>query len=219
MKEEMSLVQWALNVPGASRVLRKYHLNFCKNGKENLSKACLDSNSELIKILEELKPLSEMSEKIEWTIKPLSEITDHIINFYHNRLRLMFPELIFLADKVEKVHTDSKNCPKGLTHHLVELQSEMLNHMMKEEQILFPLIQSGKGQHAYMPIKVMTEEHTGHEESLKKLKSIAFDFSLPEGACNTWKRLYEGLDLLELELMEHISLEENIVFLRAMQGT
>jgi regulator of cell morphogenesis and NO signaling len=145
-----------------------------------------------------------------------SEITDYIVSFYHDRLRSFLPELIFLADKVEKVHADHKNCPKGLTSKLKDIQNELLGHMMKEEQILFPLIKNGRGSHAHMPIKVMQEEHTHHANSLAVLRDIAFNFDLTEGACRTWNTLYKGLDQLELELMEHINLENSILFMRAL---
>lgn len=218
MKTELSLGQWAIEVPGASRILRRYGLDFCCGGKKTLSEGCKDLSLDLSEVLQELESLDADQAQSEWTDKPLAEITDYITKFYHDRLRLMLPELIFLADKVEKVHADHKRCPKGLAFKLEEVRSELFDHMMKEEQILFPLIKNGQGQHAYMPIKVMQEEHDIHGANLKELKRIAFDYIPPEGACGTWRALYKGLDQLELELMEHINLENNILFIRALRA-
>lgn len=218
MKTELSLGQWATEVPGASRILRRYGLDFCCGGKKSLSEGCKDLNIDLSEVLLELETLEVVNSQFDWSVRPLAEITDHIITFYHDKLRLMLPELIFLADKVQKVHADHKQCPKGLAQKLEEVKGDLFDHMMKEEQILFPLIKNGQGQHAYVPIKVMQEEHDIHGSNLKEIKRIAFDFVPPEGACGTWRALYRGLDQLELELMEHINLENNVLFLRALRG-
>lgn len=159
-----------------------------------------------------------VSSESELSVMPLSEMTDYIVGFYHDRLRLILPELILLAEKVERVHADHHYCPKGLTQHLHEIHRELLDHMMKEEQILFPLIKNGQGHLAFMPIKVMQAEHEIHDAALKKLRMLTFDFKLPEGACGTWNALYKGLSQLEVELMEHIHLENSNLFVRASKG-
>lgn len=219
MKTSMSLGQLALEVPGATQVLRKHHLDFCCGGKKSLEEACKSLNLNANEIISELEALEVLADDhSRWENKPLAEMVDHIVKFYHDRLRAMVPELVFLANKVEKVHAEHSVCPKGLAAKLQEIQDELFDHMMKEEQILFPLIKNGQGQHAYMPIKVMQEEHNWHGESLKALRTLAFEFNAPEGACGTWRALYKGLDQLELELMEHIHLENNILFIRALQA-
>ncbi len=58
------------------------------------------------------------------------------------------PELILQATKVERVHADKPNVPKGLTKYLTMLHQELSSHMMKEEQILFPMIKQGMGARA-----------------------------------------------------------------------
>jgi len=59
-------------------------------------------------------------------------------------------------------------------------------------------------------------EHDKHGQNLANLRVLAFDFVLPEEACGTWRALYLGLDQLEQELMEHIHLENHILFDRAL---
>jgi regulator of cell morphogenesis and NO signaling len=149
--------------------------------------------------------------------KQLPEIADYIVGYYHERLRTLLPDLIFMADKVEQVHAGHELCPKGLTNKLREINNELLDHMMKEEQILFPLIKNGQGKHAGMPIKVMLHEHVLHAENLGQLRGLAQNFVAPEGACGTWRRLYQGLDQLDQELNEHINLENTVLFTRALE--
>jgi len=83
--------------------------------------------------------------------------------------------------------------------------------------MLFPAIQRGhRGAPVHMPIRVMMQEHDDHGESLRELRALATDFSPPPDACATWRALYAGLDKLEAELMEHIHLENNVLFPRAL---
>ncbi len=218
MKTSISLGQLALQVPGATRILRKHRLDFCCGGKKSFDEACKDQNLNMNEILLEIDALEISSDKSEWADKPLPEIVDHIVSYYHDRLRLMFPELILLAEKVERVHADNDVCPKGLSKKLGEIHGELLNHMMKEEQMLFPMIKNDQGHNASMPIFVMQEEHNTHGESLNTLRNLTFDFTPPEDACGTWRALYKGLDQLESELMEHIHLENHILFARALRA-
>jgi regulator of cell morphogenesis and NO signaling len=94
----------------------------------------------------------------------------------------------------------------------------MESHMQKEEQILFPMIRAGRGRMALMPVQVMEQEHRDHGENLALMRKLASDFVAPEEACNTWRALYLGLAELESELMAHISLENHVLFPRALRS-
>ena len=148
--------------------------------------------------------------------KPLHEITKYIEARYHADLRQRLPELLAKAAKVEQVHADHPACPTGLHSVLNDFYNEMLMHMMKEENVLFPMINQGRGSLAFMPIKMMTSEHDSHAKQLEELHRLTKDFTPPEGACGTWCSLYSGLDKFEQELKEHIHLENNVLFANAL---
>jgi regulator of cell morphogenesis and NO signaling len=69
---------------------------------------------------------------------------------------------------------------------------------------------------AAMPVQVMEQEHRDHGENLARLRALAQDYQPPEEACGTWRALYLGLDELERELMDHIHLENNVLFPKAL---
>ena len=92
------------------------------------------------------------------------------------------------------------------------------SHLAKEEQILFPLILAGRGPMAHMPVQVMVHEHRDHGQNLERIRKITADFKVPEQACASWRELYRALGELEVELMDHIHLENNILFPRALAG-
>lgn len=148
----------------------------------------------------------------------LAEIIDHIVVRYHDRHREQLPELILQATKVERVHADKPNVPRGLAKNLTMLHDELSSHMMKEEQILFPMIKQGMGSQAMGPISVMESEHDDAGELVEVIKHITQNVTPPPEACTTWKAMYNGINELIDDLMEHISLENNVLFPRALAG-
>jgi regulator of cell morphogenesis and NO signaling len=126
------------------------------------------------------------------------------------------PELIAMAEKVESRHGDKPTCPDGLAAHLHLVHGEVLDHLAKEEGILFPMILSGRGRSAVGPVHVMEMEHDDHKRNLDILRTLATGYVPPAEACVTWRALYLGLEQLEQELMEHIHLENHVLFQRAL---
>jgi regulator of cell morphogenesis and NO signaling len=124
-----------------------------------------------------------------------------------------------MARKVLEVHRDKE--PEMLTELLsvvLGLKADLEPHMMKEEMILFPMIEGGRGSMADGPIAVMREEHDLVGTTLKRLRELTRDYEVPAQACNTWRALWHGLAALERELHEHIHLENNILFPRALES-
>ena len=89
-------------------------------------------------------------------------------------------------------------------------------HLFKEEAVLFPMIEAGAGSRAATPIHILEAEHEDHGESLRAIRRLTSDFQLPPEACATWIALYQRLEEFEAELMEHIHLENNILFRSAL---
>jgi len=106
----------------------------------------------------------------------------------------------------------------GLADLLTEVRTAVESHLAKEEQILFPLIVAGRGRTAHMPVQVMMQEHEDHGQNLRRIREITSDLTVPEHACASWRELYRALGELEVELMDHIHLENNILFPRVLAG-
>lgn len=87
------------------------------------------------------------------------ELIEHILTRYHDTHREQLPELIHLAERVERVHGGHTACPAGLSAHLEHMAEELETHMAKEEQILFPMITRGMSAMAGGPVAVMRHEH------------------------------------------------------------
>lgn len=213
--QEQTLGQLARDIPGATAVFHSHRLDFCCGGDQTLAEASGRKQLDAEAIVVELEALLRQGgDDDRWQGAENAELIEHILSRYHDVHRQQLPELIRLSARVELVHGGHPACPVGLTDTLERLQVELLSHMQKEERILFPMIARGITGMAVGPVSMMRAEHEGHGESLAELRRVTRDLTLPAGACNTWTALYTGLETLVQDLMDHIHLENNVLFQR-----
>jgi regulator of cell morphogenesis and NO signaling len=198
-------------------VFHDHRLDFCCGGQKTLRKAALERGLDPEQIADELKALQvQPNTEPDWRHAPFGELIAHLLTRFHARHREQLPELIRLASRVEQVHGARPNCPNGLAEHLRNMHQELESHMLKEEQILFPMLTRGLAAQTQGPISVMRFEHEQHGDSLERIMELTDDITPPANACNTWRALYTGLAELRDDLMQHIHLENNVLFARAM---
>ena len=210
MNAEQSIGEMAIQLPGASAIFRRHKLDFCCGGQHSLRAAASAKGLDLDALLAELATL----ERAPHTASPTepAALIDFILQRYHAVHREQLPELIRMATRVEAVHREHPEVPAGLAALLEQAQEELLEHMHKEESILFPMLKSGGNPFVRHPIGVMREEHTSHGEMLEQLALVSHNATPPQGACNTWRALYAGLAQLQEDLVQHIHLENNLLF-------
>ncbi len=215
-----SLGELARANPSATRVFLRHRLDFCCGGRRSLADACALAGLDAAEIAAELAREATRGDAAEsWDRRPQAELADHIEHHYHAALRRDLPPLIDAARKVERVHADKPGVPAGLAEVLTTFFTEMQSHMAKEEQVLFPLIRRGvTGAAVVMPVRVLETEHDSHGAYLAQVRALTTDLQLPPRACATWTALYNGLTTIEAELMQHIHLENNILFARALRS-
>ncbi len=207
---EQSIGQLAVQLPGATAVFRRLKLDFCCGGQLSLREATADKGLDLPAVIAELNALQRPD-----TLPAVTEpgaMVDHIITRYHDVHRQQLPELIRMAHRVELVHKANPNVPAGLGALLEATEQELLSHMMKEEQILFPMLKSGGNPFVTQPIGMMRTEHVDHGAMLAKIMALTNDATPPQGACNTWRALYAGIAQFGDDLINHIHLENNVLF-------
>ena len=179
----------AARIPAASRVFREAGLDYCCGGKQTLADACAAKGIDPEALLRSIRETGVVP-VVSWEGRPLAELVAHILETYHQPLRLELPALGEMAALVEEKHADKPSCPKGLARHLESIHEAVLSHLEKEEQILFPLILAGRGSQAHGPIQVMETEHVDHGVNLARMRALTHDFVPPPEACATWKALY-----------------------------
>lgn len=212
---DQNIGQLARDIPGITAVFHKYQLDFCCGGKQSLRAAASKRDLNIDILQKELDALQVSAPDSEvWSGMSDTQLIEYILTRYHDVHREQLPELIRLANRVERVHGNRGDCPAGLTSHLESMCDELESHMLKEEQILFPMIIRGQQSAALHPVAAMRKEHDEHGEALAKIDLLTAGITPPDDACNTWCALYLGLKTLKTDLMNHIHLENNILFNR-----
>lgn len=212
-----SVAEIATHLPGSTAVFRRHGIDFCCGGKRTLREACERKAVAPADVLGELAQFeSRGGTGPDHARMPTDALIRHIRAEFHEKHRRDLPELVALATKVERVHADHPDCPKGLAAALREAAAELEMHMQKEESVLFPMILRGAGPMVGGPISVMESEHESHAERLRAIEALAHGFVLPEGACNTWRALYAGTRAFVDEVMVHVHIENNVLFPRVL---
>lgn len=216
----------------AADVFSSYGIDFCCGGKISVADACAASGADESKVISELESLQYRTGAAahdfdSWNI---GFLTDYIINTHHQYVAKAIPQILPLAQKVADVHGEHHPEVVVVNELFNELADELLSHMQKEEQILFPYIKklvveesAGKctdpscfGSVA-SPISVMEAEHENAGTILKQLYNLSDGYTAPEDACNTFRVLYGKLKEFEDDLHVHIHLENNILFPKSIE--
>ncbi len=212
-------------------VLETFGIDYCCRGATTLAGACRErglSLEEVQRALEESDALCAESDEANWDRESLQSLTDHIVARHHTYLREQLPRVGALLEKVVAKHADNHPNLIELREIYTSLWNELVNHMMKEEQILFPYIRLlgealRKGQPAPQfhcgsvrePIHVMEDEHQSVGDALRRMRELTLGFRPPEDACDAYRKLMNDLRSLESDLHLHIHKENNILFPRA----
>lgn len=207
---EQSLGHIAVQLPGATAVFRRLKLDFCCGGHLSLSQAAGDKGLDVAALTAELGAL-QMPDQPVLPGDPAALI-DLILARYHAVHRAQLPELIRMARRVEAVHRENPHVPAGLADLLETMEQVLLEHMEKEEQMLFPMLRAGGHDLVDQPIAMMRSEHLGHGVLLERMSELTNGATPPPGACNTWRALYSGIAQLHDDLQNHIHLENNVLF-------
>jgi regulator of cell morphogenesis and NO signaling len=214
---ESTLAELAVTLPEASRVFHRSGLDYCCGGSRSLLDACAERGLDPAVILSEIARNGTPEQSTAWSNRPLPDLISHIVSRFHDDLRRELPDLVELSEKVERKHAEKPSCPRGLADHLRAIHESVLDHLAKEEMVLFPLILAGQGIHAAGPIQAMEYEHRDHARNLEITRELTNSFTPPAEACASWQALYLRLNQLEADLMEHIHLENNVLFPRSLR--
>ncbi|MEZ5288955.1 MAG: DUF542 domain-containing protein [Vicinamibacterales bacterium] len=212
-----TLAELAVTRPGATRVFHRYRLDFSCRGGRSLVEACrerrLDPGAILAAIEAEAPQPGDLT---RWDRVPLSALVDHVVSTVHQRLRDQLPALVVEARAVERRQRGTAAYPRGLATAIADLHHSVLEHLEKEEHLLFPLIVSGQGTQAGGSVLAVERGHQRHAERLADIRMRTADFTAPPSADAAWRGLYADLQQLEVDLMLHMHLENNVLFRRAL---
>jgi regulator of cell morphogenesis and NO signaling len=161
--------------------------------------------------------------------RSLTQQVDHLAKNHHRFTR---KQLLRLDRGVRRAWSGHRKF-KGISRVralIVELIDDLIPHMAREERYLFPYMRSLEGHskpgdrvsvplHGNLeyPLASITHDHTEDSDRLMELRELTTGFDAGSDACGQIKALYAGLADLERDLQEHIRIENQIVFPRALE--
>ena len=229
-----TVAELAVEIPGAPRIFEQLGIDYCCGGGKSLQEACAQAHlpvDEVLRSLElgESSAASRAPELPDFRQTSLQDLIDHILGKHHVYVRQELPRIQQLLTKVMARH--GANHPElAITQRLfVQVSEELMSHMMKEEMILFPYITELEAamnlgrpapQPAFgsvkNPVRMMEMEHEEAGNAFRQMAAASNHYTPPEDACDSYKALYAALKEFEADLHQHIHLENNILFPRAV---
>jgi regulator of cell morphogenesis and NO signaling len=222
----------ALEQPSSIRVFEQFGIDYCCGGRKPLADACAAGNLEIDSVIAALEAAQmKAHQKVEnWAGKSLESLSLHIVATHHAYVQRELPRLVLLAQKVVNRHGSTKAEIPAIAAALSQLDVELTQHLAKEEAILFPYVASLEQSvsletarpHSCFgtvanPIEMMTREHDAAGTLMAEIHRLSGTFTTPEDACPTFHAFYDGLREFEQDLHQHIHLENNILFPRAIE--
>ncbi len=213
-------------------VFKKFGLDFCCGGGKPVAEACEQKGINLNTLLDELEAVTTEGDDShnykEWSPELL---IDYIEQRHHRFVRSKLPEIETYAKKVAKVHGSRHEELNEILDEFLMLKDELLDHLEKEEQMLFPYIkelvridQTGEKMEKEPdfgsvedPVEMMEEEHDEAGEAMAKIQKWTNNFTPPEDACATYRVLFQNLEGFQDDLHKHVHLENNILFPKALE--
>jgi len=222
----------AVEIPGATRVFENLGIDYCCGGDRTLDDACTIARVNVEQVINSLAqngPHAQFEEP-NFLTATLAELIDHIVEKHHVFTKTELARLRALIDKVHGAHGQNHPEIAELREFFKALSDELEPHMIKEERVLFPYTVQMEDAvrwqrtHPYPPfgtvanpVSMMMKEHEDAGALLRQMRRVTSDYAVPPDVCISYQTLYQALDAFERDLHQHIHLENNILFPRAVE--
>lgn len=228
----MTIREIAVAEPATTRVFEEFKIDYCCGGGKSFADACSAAGVAPQVVTEKIDAVLgrsiEMSDAPEQ--KSASELIQYIIDKHHVFTRTELTRLSALVEKVAGKHGDNHPELRDIRDAFSILANDLVTHMAKEEMVLFPYIERldiaarkslpvpfAPFGSVNNPIRMMCTEHEEAGNILRKMRELSSDYTVPADACPSFRALYFGLNEIELDLHQHIHLENNVLFHRAVE--
>jgi len=208
----------------AASIMEKYNLDFCCKGKRSLEKACTEQQIKPEDLISELEGLTKKEEAVDpFEQMTFSKLIDHIVLKHHMYVKTEGPQLLHYLQKIASKHGERHPELLEIFEIFFKVKQELDFHMQKEELILFPRIKETEKtpgmaiDYLSTPISVMEMEHESAGDGLAKIRELTNNYTAPQDACTTYKLAFAALESFEKDLHQHVHLENNILFPKAIE--
>lgn len=223
--KDQSVGEIVVNDFRTASLFKKAKLDFCCGGKKTLKQACTDKNINVDKLVKEILKLQSVTVETEKDFKnwPLGDLIDYITNTHHKYVLKTLPELVGYTKKVANSHGQIHPEMIEVANLFESINSELLQHLKKEEEVLFPAIKELLVKNSLETKKLlsseisrMSEEHEFVGDAMDQIRILTRNYTPPETACNTYIVTLKLLNQFEDDLHDHIHLENNILYPKSL---
>ena len=219
--------------PSAAKVFQRFDIDLCAQAEKSLDGACAELQLSVDQVLEKLAD-AETQERggppVDPGSLPIGKLIQRIVRVHHQYVRQELPRLVEMAQKLAAKRSDCAPELKNVEELLEALRTDMFAHIQKEEQVLFPFI-SQMDQESIVayppahtcfrsvahPVSKMMQEHESANHVVAELRRLTFGFQPPDWACAIHIALFAGLSEFEIDLKQHVHLENDVLFPRAIE--
>lgn len=230
-KTEETIGQMVAKDIRKAEVFKKWGIDFCCGGKKTVQQACKEKGLDAAAVSADLAalatPAKSANDFIRWQPDFLA---DYIYNQHHRYYYDEEPVITELLNKVAGRHGEHFPELNTLSSLYRELVAELNEHFMREERVLFPFIKAlvqakntGNGEALQRqpsltaPIQMMEADHAAAGDVLARMRTATNGYTPPPAACNSFRFLYHKLAELEDDLHQHVHLENNVLFPKALE--
>ncbi len=220
----------AVMMPGATRVFERLGIDYCCGGNRTLADACVKAKIPVEEVTASLTQAELPADELhDWQAASMTALIHYIVEKHHSFTKQELPRLEKLLHKVCAVHRELHPELLQLKATFLHLKEELEPHMLKEEEVLFPyltnleeaIVHQSPLPSAFFgtvqnPVRMMNIEHDAAGELLAEMRQLTSDYTVPPGACMSYQALYQALTELEADLHQHIHLENNLLFPKAL---
>lgn len=231
--ESRTIGEIALTSPAATRILEEYKIDYCCHGKMLFSEACKKAGVDVDVVETRLIDLMAVDAKSDLEVLPtlsLAELITYIVEKHHIYTKKELEQLGELSKNTLEIHGERHPELIAVNNIFSRLSEDLIPHMMKEEIVLFPYIadlesnvNSGKARRkphfgsVTNPIGMMAGEHEHVAALLMEMRAAAGNYRVPSDGCPSYRSFYARLAELERDLHQHIHLENNLLFVKAVE--
>jgi regulator of cell morphogenesis and NO signaling len=231
---KFSMSEVVLTFPGALEIVKKYNLDFCCGGKKPFSEVCTKAGADpdlVWREIMEARSNRRTDSALNFASWDVPKLIDFILEHHHTYVRSSIPQIKQLLEKVCSVHGEDSPNLFSVSEDFDDLADELMAHMPKEEEFLFPAMKrifdpnrdyqnvSLAQADLEMPIEVMEHEHDRAGDLIKSIRALTHGYTPPSYACPTFKMTYVMLNQFDDDLMQHIHIENNVLFPKAAGGS
>jgi regulator of cell morphogenesis and NO signaling len=214
----------------AAAIFDSFGIDFCCGGRRSLSDACRGASVDTARVVRALDELAQSTGGGEDVTRwPLERLIDHIVTTHHAYVREALPRIVRYLTKLQEVHGERHPELARIVRVFAELEAELNQHLLKEEQVLFPYIrdlveQDEQACGGFMspfgtvenPIRMMEREHREAADALRIIRGLTRGYVAPDDGCTTYQVAMAELAQFEHDLHRHVHLENNVLFPRAV---